>query len=169
MPAGDIGLVENKVVEKFPNISTINVAETAKELGRIMEKLSSVITFFSLFSIAAGLLILVSSILATRLARVQEAVFYKVLGANSIFVWKVFVVENFILAFTSGLCALIVAQIASWSLSTFVFDIQHRPYFSFCFLLLLSSCLIVVATGIFSSLQIIRQKPGQFLQRKSVE
>jgi putative ABC transport system permease protein len=169
VPAEDIGLVENKVVEKFPNISTINVAETAKELGRIMEKLSSVITFFSLFSIAAGLLILVSSILATRLARVQEAVFYKVLGANSVFVWKVFVIENLILAFTSSVCALIVAQIASWSLSSFVFDIDHRPYFSFCFLLLLSSCLIVVATGIFSSLTIIRQKPGQFLQRKSVE
>ena len=169
VPAEDIGLVENKVVEKFPNISTINVAETAKELGRIMEKLSSVITFFSLFSIAAGLLILISSILATRLARVQEAVFYKVLGANSVFVWKVFVIENLILAFTSSVCALIVAQIASWSLSTFVFNIEHRPYFSFCFLLLLSSCLIVVATGILSSLKIIRQKPGQFLQRKSVE
>ena len=169
VPVEDIGLVENKVVEKFPNISTINVAETAKELGRIMEKLSSVITFFSLFSIAAGLLILVSSILATRLARVQEAVFYKVLGANSVFVWKVFVIENLILAFTSSVCALIVAQIASWSLSTFVFDIEHRAYFSFCFLLLLSSCLIVVATGILSSLTIIRQKPGQFLQRKSVE
>jgi len=169
VPVDDIGLVENKVVGKFSNISTINVAETAKELGRIMEKLSSVITFFSLFSIAAGLLILVSSILATRLARVQEAVFYKVLGANSIFVWKVFVIENLILAVTSSVCALIVAQIASWSLSTFIFDIQHRPYFSFCFLLLLSSCLIVVVTGVFSSLSIIRQKPGQFLQGKSVE
>lgn len=169
VPTEDIGLVENKVVEKFPNISTINVAETAKELGRIMEKLSSVITFFSLFSIAAGLLILISSILATRLSRMQEAVFYKVLGANSVFVWKVFVIENFILAFSSGVCALVVAQIASWALATFVFDIGHKPYLSFCLLLLLSSCLIVVATGIVSSLSIIRQKPGVFLQRKSVE
>ena len=169
VPSEEIGLIENKVVEKFPNISTINVAETAKELGRIMEKLSSVITFFSMFSIAAGLLILVSSILATRLSRIQEAVFYKVLGANSIFVWKVFVIENLILAVTSGVCALIVAQIASWTLCTFVFDIAHKPYLFFCFLLLLSSCLIVVATGIVSSLSIIRQKPGQFLQRKSVE
>ena len=169
VPPENIGRIENKVVEKFPNISTINVAETARELGRIMEKLSSVITFFSMFSIAAGLLILVSSILATRLARIQEAVFYKILGADSIFVWKVFVIENLILALTSGVCALIVAQVASWSLCTFVFDVQHRPYLSFCCLLLLSSCCIVVLTGVISSLSIIRRKPGQFLQKKSVE
>lgn len=165
----DIGRVENKVVSQFPNISTINVAEAAKELGRIMEKLSSVINFFSMFSIAAGLLILVSSILATRLARIQEAVFYKILGANSIFVWKVFVMENLILAVTSGVCALIVAQVASWSLCFFIFDIEHQPYFLFCFFLLFSSSLIVVATGVISSLSIIRKKPGQFLQKKGVE
>lgn len=169
VPMKDIGRVENMVVEKFPNISTINVAETAKELGRIMEKLSSVITFFSMFSIVAGLLILVSSILATRFSRIQEAVFYKILGANSIFVWKVFVMENLILAVVSGMCALIVAQVASWALCAFVFDIEHRAYFLFCFLLLLSSCCIVVATGVVSSLSIIRRKPGQFLQKKSVE
>ncbi|PHR27411.1 MAG: hypothetical protein COA36_09295 [Desulfotalea sp.] len=169
VPPGDIGHVENKVVGKFPNISTINVAEAAKELGKIMEKLSSVITFFSMFSIVAGLLILVSSILATRLARIQEAVFYKILGANSIFVWKVFVMENLILALTSGACAFIVAQVASWSLCAFVFDIGHRPYLQFCFLLLLFSCIVVVSTGVISSLSIIRRKPGHFLQQKSVD
>jgi len=169
VPPQKIGQLENKAVKQFPNISTINVAETAKELGRIMEKLSSVINFFSMFSIAAGLLILVSSILATRLARIQEAVFYKILGANSLFVWKVFVMENLILALTSGLCALLVAQVASWALCFFVFNIEHQPYFLFCFLLLFSSCLIVVATGVVSSLSIIRKKPGQFLQKKGVE
>ena len=39
--------------------------------------------FFSAFSILAGLLIVVSSVYATRLARVQEAAYYKVLGAKS--------------------------------------------------------------------------------------
>lgn len=169
IPQDDISLFENSVVEEFPNISTINVTETAKELGRIMDKLSSVITFFSLFSIVAGLLILVSSILATRLSRVQEAVFYKVLGANSFFVWRVFAMENFLLAGVSGACALFVSQIASWSLCYYVFDIEHRAYITYCMLLLLSVTVIVVATGLLSSLSIIRKKPGQFLSKKSVE
>lgn len=169
VPPADIGKIENKVVRQFPNISTINVAETAKELGKIMEKLSSVITFFSMFSIAAGLLILVSSILATRLARVQEAVFYKILGANSFFVWRVFVLENLILAMISGVCAFIVAQVGSWALCAFVFDIEHQPYLLFNLVLLFSSTFIVVATGVLSSLSIIYKKPGQFLQKKGVE
>lgn len=169
VPPGEIGQIENRVVAKYPNISTINVAETAKELGRIMEKLSSVITFFSLFSIVAGLLILVSSILATRLARIQEAVFYKILGANSFFVWRVFAIENLILATVSGGCALVISQIASWALCRFVFDIKHSPDLTFCLLLLGSATVIVVFTGLISSLSIIRKKPGQFLSKKSVE
>ncbi|BHH84588.1 ABC transporter permease [Desulforhopalus sp. 52FAK] len=169
IPSAEIGQVENRVVAKYPNISTINVAETAKELGKIMEKLSSVITFFSLFSIVAGLLILVSSILATRLARIQEAVFYKILGANSFFVWRVFAIENLILALVSGGCAFLISQIASWTLCNFAFDIKHSPDLMFCLLLLGSATVIVVSTGLVSSLSIIRKKPGQFLSKKSVE
>jgi putative ABC transport system permease protein len=169
VPPQDIGQMENKVVERFPNISTINVAETAKELGRIMEKLSSVITFFSMFSIVAGLLILVSSILATRLARIQEAVFYKILGADSVFVWKVFILENLILALISSGCALIISQVASWALSSYVFDIEHKAYALFCVVLVVLSCLIVVGTGVASSISIVRRKPGEFLQKRSVE
>lgn len=161
-----IPAMQNRVVEKFPNVSTINVTEAAKTLGELMKKLSSVINFFSLFSIAAGLLILMSSVLATRLSRIQEAVYYKILGANSVFVWKVFVYENLLLALVSGLCALVVAQAGSWLLCRFVLGVTHQFNIVFCLLLILLTCIIVVVTGILSSVSIIRKKPGQFLKER---
>ena len=77
----EIAQLQNTIVNRFPNISTINVGETAAELEKIMQKLSTIINFFASFSILAGALILVSSVLATRMARIKEAVYYKVLGA----------------------------------------------------------------------------------------
>ena len=60
--------------------------------------MSSIIQFFTSFSIVAGLLIIVSSIFATRLTRIREAVYFKILGAKASFVLKVFTYENLIIA-----------------------------------------------------------------------
>ena len=53
-----------------------------------MKQLSKVVRFFSILSIAAGILILVSTIFATRVERIVEAVYYKILGADKKFVWE---------------------------------------------------------------------------------
>ncbi|MBU1565094.1 MAG: ABC transporter permease, partial [Proteobacteria bacterium] len=72
----DVAQLESKIVTTYPNISPINVGESAVELGKLMQKLSVMVAFFASFSILAGGLILVSSILATRMARMEEAVHY---------------------------------------------------------------------------------------------
>jgi putative ABC transport system permease protein len=160
----EISRYENLIVNRFPNISTINVSAAAAELGRLTEKLSRVIDFFALFSILAGGLILVSSILATRLARMQEGVYYRVLGAKSGLVLRVFLYENLILALLSGLCAVIVAQTASWGLSYFLFDISHDMHWWACLLIMIMAVVLVVSLGLAASYSIIRQKPAEFLR-----
>lgn len=162
----DVAKLENSIVNSFPNISTINVGETAVELGKMMEKLSRIINFFSFFSILAGALILVSSILATRMARIKEVVYYKILGAGSRFVVQVFFFENLLIALLSGLCAVVVAQIGSWWLCHFLLRITYDPSWPACFLLLLMTVCLVVGLGLLSSVSIIRQKPIRFLREQ---
>jgi len=161
-----ISHLENSIVNRFPNISTINVSETAAELGKIMRKLTEIINFFASFSILAGALILVSSILATRLARMKEAVYYKVLGADSRFVLRVFIVENLLLALLSGGCAILVAQVGSWGLCRFLFDIDYYPSWLACGSMLALTVGLVVSLGLLSSMSILRQKPVRFLREQ---
>lgn len=161
-----ISQMENSIVNRFPNISTINVSETAVELDKIMQKLSTIINFFASFSILAGALILISSVFATRMARMKEAVYYKVLGADSRFVLQVFFLENLLLALLSGGCALVVAQAGSWALCHFLLDIAYDPnWLTSLFMLGLTVCL-VVSLGLLSSLSILRQKPVRFLREQ---
>lgn len=164
-----IAELENRVVAAYPNISTINLAETAVELGMVMAKLVGIINIFAGFSILAGTLIIVSSVLATRLARMREAVYYKVLGATSFFVLSVFFAENLLLGLLSSVLAVLLAQAGSWALCTFVFEIAFQPHWTAAVLLIGLTIVLVVAVGLFSSISIIRQKPILFLREQNIE
>jgi putative ABC transport system permease protein len=162
----EVAQLENRIVARFPNISPINVGESAVELGRLMEKLAVMVTFFASFSILAGGLILVSSILATRMARMEEAVYYKILGAGSPFVLRVFLLENLLLALFAGGAAILVAELGSWGLCHFLLDIGYNPYWLASFALLAMTTAMVVFLGLLSSVTIIRKKPGRFLREQ---
>lgn len=166
---GAIPQLEKRVVNAYPNISVINMAETAVQLGSMMQKLSGIVNFFALFSILAGALIIVSSILATRLARVREAVYYKVLGGKSGFVVLVFFYENILLGLLSSLLGVMLAQAGSWALCHYLFDISYRPYWSASLLLVVLTLVLVVGVGMASSISIIRQKPIVFLREQTIE
>ena len=163
----EIARLENTIVNRFSNISTINVDETAAELEKILQKLSSIINFFASFSILAGALILVSSILATRMARIKEAVYYKVLGADTWFVLRVFFLENFLLALLSSGCAILVAQVGSWGLCRFLFAIDYDPSWRVSMITSAMTICLVVALGLISSMSILRRKPILFLREQS--
>lgn len=158
--------LENDIVNRFPNVSTINVSETAAELGKIMLKLSTIITFFASFSILAGALILVSSILATRMARVREAVYYKILGAGARFVLQVFLFENCLLALLSGGCAIVLGQFGSWAVCSLLLDIDYNPHWKASVVLLVGTVVLVLTLGVVSSYSIIRRKPASFLREQ---
>lgn len=155
------------IVSKLPNVSTVNVAQMADKFGRLMQRLSVIVTFFASFSIMAGCLILVSSIFATRLDRIRETVYYKVLGADSGFVLRVLAFEHIMLAVMSAIMAAGFAELSAWLICSNVFEIAYRPYWTVALLTILLSVVLVVAVGIISSMGIIGQKPATFLQQQN--
>jgi len=162
----EIPLLENKIVKSFPNISTINIAETAEEMGKMMQKLNKIITFFGLFSIVAGGLIIISSILATQFDRIREAVSYKILGANSRFVLRIFFYENLLLALLSSSFGVVAAQAAGWSLCHFLFKIPYTFYPGASLQLIILTIIFVVTLGLLGSFPVLQKKPAEFLRQQ---
>jgi putative ABC transport system permease protein len=159
--------LENRIVTAFPNISFINMAETAAQLGDLTRRLTTVVNFFAGFSILAGALIMVGSIFATRLARMREAVYYKILGANSRFILSVFLYEHLLLGLLSSSLAVILAQTAGWGLCRYLFDIGYSPQWPVSLLLILSTTVVIILVGVLSSIGIIRQKPTLVLREQN--
>ena len=156
--------VQNRLAEELPNISVIDIAKTIEVLARIMQKLSAIVQFFTSFSIIAGLLIIISSIFATRLARIREAVYYKILGARSVFVLQVFTLENLVVALVCGLLAGLIAQAGSWFVCTRLFAISYEPRPGSMAIMVTITVLLVIGVGIGASLSILQQKPAGFLR-----
>jgi putative ABC transport system permease protein len=161
--------LQTKIVEKFPNVSVIDATELLTVFTAVVKKLSLIVRFFAAFSIAAGILIILSSVLATRYARIQEAVYYKVLGARSNFVVAVFTLENIVLGLVSAALALLISQAGSWLICLKVLHISYQPFIFESILLVVATVLLVVVVGLLPSISILRQKPVVFLREQTQE
>jgi len=169
VPGNRIPQIQTKIAANFPNVSTIDVSETLKIFTGVMKKLSLIVRFFALFSMVAGILIILSSVLATRFARIQEAVYYKILGAKSDFVVAVFTLENLFLGLVSAVLALVLSQTSSWIICSNVFDISYTPFLVESFYLIAATVSLIVIVGLLPSISILRQKPVIFLRNQSQE
>jgi putative ABC transport system permease protein len=164
-----IAPLQNRIVAKFPNITVINLTETATIFAGIMGKLSKIIRFFTFFSVIAGFLIIVSSLFATRYARVREAVYFTILGARSRFVLAAFATENLCLGLVSAVSALILAQTASWAICRFSLDVTYLPFAGVSLLMALATTLLIIAVGRGASFSVTRLKPAVFLREQADE
>ncbi|MBU1233914.1 MAG: FtsX-like permease family protein [Proteobacteria bacterium] len=159
-----LAVIQNRLAATLPNVSVIDIASTVEILAGIMRKMSSIIQFFTSFSIVAGLLIVISSIFATRMTRIREAVYFKILGANYSFVVKVFTYENLIIAFSSALLAGLISHVGSWIVCRQVFSIAYQPLLSSTLVMIAGMLVIVVGVGLGASVSILQQKPINYLR-----
>ncbi len=161
--------LQTRMVDAFPNVSVLDIGETVTAFARVMNKLSGIVRFFTSFSIAAGLLIIVSSILATRHARIQEAVYFKIIGARGRFVLAVFTLENLFLGLASAAMALLLSQAGSWAVAARVFDIPYDPHPAAGLVMTAGTAALVVAVGLLASRSILRHRPASFLREENLE
>ena len=161
--------LQNQIVKTFPNITILDARQTIRQVAGALERFSRAIRFFTLFSIAAGILLVISSIVATRAARVREAVYYKILGARGRFVFYVFSLENIFLGSASAVGGLALAHLISWVVCTRYFDIPYAGYATASLAGLLFGVLTVLAVGLGASQTIMRRRPAQFLRTHAAE
>jgi putative ABC transport system permease protein len=132
----------------------------------LMTRMSAIVRLFSLMSIGAGILILISAVLATRAERITEAVYLKILGAPKRFIVKVFALENVLVALLSSGLALGLAQGGAWGLCRFVFDIGYDPNGWACLGLIGATVLLILAVGMGASRSILAKKPVSYLREQ---
>ena len=159
-----IAALQNRVIAQFPNITIIDMSQTILSFSNTARKMSAIIRFFTVISMIAGLLMVVSSIVATRFARIREAVYYKVLGAKTRFVMVVFGLENGFIGLISALMALVVAQTTAWIVTHYQLNVPHEFQFSASLLMVTAAWLITMSLGLVASISILRQKPVAYLK-----
>lgn len=112
------------VVQRFPNISTIDMALVLETVDAVLDNVTFVIRTMALFSILTGLVVLVGAVISSRYQRIRESVLLRTLGASRVQIRKIMAIEYLFLGFFAALTGLILALVSSWALSQFLFDTE---------------------------------------------
>ena len=119
--------LQREVIERFPNISAVDLSLVLSIVETILDKVSFVIQFMALFSILTGLVVLVGAVLTSRYQRMRETVLLRTLGASSRQIMTILVAEYFFLGMFATLTGLCLALAGSWALAHFVFESELNP------------------------------------------
>ena len=116
--------LQRMVVERFPNVSTIDLALVLDTVDTVLSQVSVVIRSMALFSILTGLIVLVGAVVSSRYQRTRESVLLRTLGASRDQITKILAVEYFSLGLLAALTGLTLSIASSWALAFFVFETE---------------------------------------------
>ncbi|MHA7130985.1 ABC transporter permease [Algoriphagus namhaensis] len=156
--------VQSEIVRAFPNISIINLGVIVETLEEILGKISFVIQFMAFFSIATGILVLISSLIISKYQRMRESILLRTLGASSGVVSKINTLEYFFLGTLASLSGILLSFGATWLLCEFVFEIQFRGAWLEGGLLYLGITGLTIILGWLNGRKIINQPPMEILR-----
>jgi putative ABC transport system permease protein len=114
--------VQERLVRGFPNLSVIDISETAATVRMLLERISLILSFLALLTIAAGAIILGGAIAAGRFARQRESMLLKVLGASRRDLRRILVSEYAALALLGGASGWLLAELINRPALTLFFD-----------------------------------------------
>ena len=157
---------QGEVVQKFPNISVIDLNLVLKLLDELLSKIGFIIKFMAGFSMVTGWIVLISAVLTSKNQRIKESILLRTIGASKKQIIRINAIEYFFLGTFAAGAGLILAIAGSWALAKFSFDAVFIPPFLATLLLFSSVVLLVVITGVLSTRSVLNQPPLKILRNE---
>ncbi|MEP7271987.1 MAG: FtsX-like permease family protein, partial [Acidobacteriota bacterium] len=158
-PGPDRANLQRQIVEKYPNVSVIDVFDILDVARSIVGNVSFAVTFVGGFVFLSGLLILIGSVAMTKYHRLYESAILKTLGARKKLIVYTTFVEYGVLGLLAGLIGSIAALGLSWAISEYGLKIPWHFQPAISLVGILVTLLVVVTVGVLSSWDVMLKKP----------
>jgi putative ABC transport system permease protein len=155
---------QRAIVDKYPNVSVIDVADIVRGIGRILSNITLAVTFIGGFVFLSGALILVGSIAMTKFQRVYEAAVLKTLGAKRRMLLTMMLAEYGLLGLVAGVVGAVAANGLSYAVARYVFEVSWAFAPALNAVGVAATVLLVCAVGALSSLDVLTRKPLAILR-----
>jgi putative ABC transport system permease protein len=124
-----VTLLQREVVNRFPNVSSIDLTAIKRTVDRIVGKVSLAIRFMALFSLAVAIPVLFSAVSATRRERIREGVLLKTLGATRGQIARILLAEYSLLGLMGGLTGMLLSLAGGWAVFRYIFKTPFAQAF----------------------------------------
>ena len=156
--------LQRRLINPFPNVSTIDLKLILSTVNTILDKASLVIRFMAMFSVGTGLLVLIGVVTGSRYQRLRESVLLKTLGASRRQVLQITLLEYCFLGGLAALSGVLLALGGTWALAHFVFDIPFEPAWTPVGVVLLLVAGLTTGVGMLFSRGIHNRPPLEVLR-----
>ncbi len=156
--------ISRKAFEAFPSVLYVSAVDFFETVQEVVDQIAFVIRFVSGFSIVAGVIILVSSVAATRFRRLREVAILKTLGATRSRLTEIFSVEFLILGGVAGAAGSVLAVCYSMLLTQDILDLDAVIEWPAILATVIGSTLLATVAGWGASFRILGAKPLQILR-----
>ena len=154
------------VVKAYPNVSVVDLSSILDALSDILNKVSYVIQFMAVFSILTGFLVLISSLLLSKLQRIRESVLLRTLGGSSKQLLKITATEYALLGSLAAATGIIIALTSSWLLATFELELEFYAPWTAIIVIFVVVVVLIVTIGLLNNREVLRKSPLEVLRRE---
>lgn len=157
---------QQAVVQRYPNISIIDLGLILSVLDDVLDKIGFVIRFMAGFSIITGLIVLIASILISKYQRMQESVLLRTLGASRRQILVITALEYFFLGALASATGILLSLAGTWALARFSFEASFTPQWIPVILLFIVISLLTVIIGLLNSSGVLNKPPLEVLRKE---
>ena len=159
-------LLQRDLVQKFPNVSVIDLRQIYTVVEDVLDKVSWVINFMAFFSILTGIIVLIGSVRTSKYQRIRESVLLRTMGAKSRQIMKITVLEYLYLGVLGSLVGILLSLIGSQLLATLLFEEPFVPSGVPFLLFLPGITMLVLLIGLSNIRSVLRSQPLEVLRKE---
>ncbi len=156
--------VITELAERFPNVTVIDAAAAVRQAQNTIDQLINAVQFVFLFTLAAGLLVLYSALVATEDERRREAAVMRVYGASRAQVTGTQRAEFLAMGLIAGLLATLGAAAIGQLLARRVFELDLPPSAALWIAGPLAGLALLSLNAWLSSRKVLRASPALTLR-----
>jgi putative ABC transport system permease protein len=113
---------DNALVKNYPNITNVDMSATVTQIQKVLDQVIRAVEFLFAFTLAAGVVVLLTAITATKDERAKEFAVMRALGASGKLLRQVQGAELAGVGLLAGFLASIVAVAIGWAMASYVFE-----------------------------------------------
>ncbi len=147
------------VVRQYPSISVIDIEAVLDQVRSAMERAALAVQYVFLFTIAAGVMVLLAAIQATRDERMFESAVLRTLGARRGVVLQGVAAEFTALGLLAGVLASGGAVGLGYVIATGVFELDYSPGALIWFAGLAAGAVLVGTSGTLAVRSVVNESP----------
>ena len=154
-----------QLVREFPSVSIFDIEAILKQVRAVGDRASLAVQYVFLFTLLAGITVLLAAVQSTRDERAYESAMLRTLGASRRVVLAGVATEFLVLGMLSGLLAAIGASVGGWYLATELFNLEYHFDPTVWLIGIGAGALLVGGAGTLAARSVINQPPISTLRQ----